>query len=57
MNELMNLEFEGTPVRVITADDGTPRWALADVCTACGIGNSRMAPKPTNKNTSVVKME
>ena len=41
MNELMNLDFEGTPVRVITADDGTPRWALADVCAACGIGNSR----------------
>lgn len=39
MHELMNLNFEGTPVRVITADDGTPRWALADVCAACGIAN------------------
>ncbi|MCH4856695.1 BRO family protein [Bifidobacterium pseudolongum] len=39
MNELVNLDFEGTQIRVITADDGTPRWALADVCAACGIAN------------------
>ena len=39
MNELVNLDFEGNTVRVITAEDGTPRWSLTDVCAACGISN------------------
>ena len=39
MNELVNLDFEGKTVRVITAEDGTPRWSLTDVCAACGISN------------------
>ncbi|WP_253610779.1 BRO-N domain-containing protein [Bifidobacterium pseudolongum] len=58
MNELMNLDFEGTPVRVITADDGTPRWALADVCTACGIANPRnVAARLDNRQKGVVTMD
>lgn len=39
MNELTSLDFEGTPVRIINSADGEPRWVLADVCAACGIGN------------------
>lgn len=39
--ELRAFDFEGTPVRVTTGDDGEPRWVLADVCRACGIDNSR----------------
>lgn len=58
MNELVNLNFEGTPVRVITADDGTPRWALADVCTACGIGNSRdVAARLDDRQKGVVTID
>lgn len=37
--ELQAFDFEGTPVRVTTGDDGEPRWVLSDVCAACGIGN------------------
>ncbi len=58
MNELMNLDFEGTPVRVITADDGTPRWALADVCAACGIANPRnVAARLDDRQKGVVTMD
>lgn len=58
MNELMNLDFEGTPVRVITADDGTPRWALADVCAACGIANPRnVAARLDARQKGVVTMD
>lgn len=58
MNELMNLDFEGTPVRVITAGDGTPRWALADVCAACGIGNSRdVAARLDDRQKGVVTID
>lgn len=58
MDNLVNLDFEGTPVRVITADDGAPRWALADVCTACGIANPRnVAARLDDKQKGVVTMD
>lgn len=40
-NELTNYQFEGTPIRIITNTQGEPLFALADICKACGIANSR----------------
>lgn len=40
-NELTNYQFEDTPIRIITNTQGEPLFALADICKACGIANSR----------------
>ncbi len=43
MHELMNLNFEGTPVRVITADDGTP-------CSSAGGATATTSNDPNNSS-------
>lgn len=35
--------FDDTPIRVTTDHNGEPMFALADICKACGIANSRDA--------------
>lgn len=35
--------FEGNEVRIVTGDDGEPRFVASDICTALEIGNSRQA--------------
>lgn len=58
MNGLTSLDFEGTPVRIISGDDGEPRWVLADVCRACGIDNSRnVAARLDDDQKGVVTMD
>lgn len=42
MKELVNLEYEGNPVRMVEID-GVPWWVLADVCRVLEIKNPRMA--------------
>lgn len=43
MNELIDMRYEGRPVRVHVDENGDPWWVAKDVCRVLGIINARDA--------------
>lgn len=56
MNDLMPLEYEGKPIRVIRGEDGEPGFVAVDVCRVLSIANARdaLARLDDDEKTTVV---